>query len=103
VVADARRLRRLDEEPRVRRGALEPAAEGNVRGTERPRGARDPHQHRSRPRLSRVPTDERPEGVVALSRWRAVLARSRNPRKRVDLLLADPQAAAIVPRIPVEE
>ncbi len=50
-----------------------------------------------------MPTDERPEGVVALSRWRAVLARSRNPRKRVDLLLADPQAAAIVPRIPVEE
>jgi hypothetical protein len=50
-----------------------------------------------------VPADERSDGVVALSRWRAVLARSRNPRKRVDLLLADPQAAAIVPRIPTEE
>jgi hypothetical protein len=50
-----------------------------------------------------VPAEERIEGVVALSRWRAVLARSRNTRKRVDLLLADPQAAAIVPRIPIEE
>jgi hypothetical protein len=50
-----------------------------------------------------VPADDRSEGVVALSRWRAVLARSRNPRKRVDMLMADPQAAAIVPRIPVEE
>jgi hypothetical protein len=32
-----------------------------------------------------------------------VLARSRNPRKRRDALLADPQAAALVPRIPIEE
>jgi hypothetical protein len=50
-----------------------------------------------------VSPDDRSEGVVALSRWRAVLARSRNPRKRVELLLADPEAAAIVPRIPIEE
>jgi hypothetical protein len=47
--------------------------------------------------------DEQPEGVVALSRWRAVLARSRNPRKRLDLVLSDPQAADLVPRIPVED
>ncbi len=47
--------------------------------------------------------DERSEGVIALSRWRAVLARSRNPRKRVDALLAEPHAPAIVPRIPVED
>lgn len=47
--------------------------------------------------------DERSEGVVALSRWRAVLARSRNPRKRLELVLGDPQAAALVPRIPVED
>jgi hypothetical protein len=50
-----------------------------------------------------VAADERSDGVVALSRWRAVLARSRNPRKRVDALLAEPNAAAIVPRIPVED
>jgi hypothetical protein len=48
-------------------------------------------------------TDDRPDGVVALSRWRAVLARSRNPRKRLDLLMDDPLAASLVPRIPVEE
>jgi hypothetical protein len=47
--------------------------------------------------------DERPEGVVALSRWRAVLARSRHPRKRLELVLADPQAVEIVPRIPIED
>jgi hypothetical protein len=47
--------------------------------------------------------DDRQEGVVALSRWRAVLARSRNPRKRLDMLLGDPQATALVPRIPVED
>ena len=47
--------------------------------------------------------EERPDGVVALSRWRAVLARSRNPRKRLELVLADAQAAALVPRIPVED
>jgi hypothetical protein len=47
--------------------------------------------------------EERSDGVVALSRWRAVLARSRNPRKRLELVMADPQAAALVPRIPAEE
>jgi len=47
--------------------------------------------------------DERSEGVVALSRWRAVLARSRNPRKRLEMVLADPQAAALVGGIPTEE
>lgn len=50
-----------------------------------------------------MPADERSDGVVALSRWRAVLARSRNPRKRIDALLGEPHAAAIVPRIPVED
>jgi hypothetical protein len=48
-------------------------------------------------------SEDRSEGVVALSRWRAVLARSRNPRKRLDLVMSDPQAASVVPRIPVEE
>ena len=48
-------------------------------------------------------TDDRSDGVVALSRWRAVLARSRNPRKRLDLVMADPLASSLVPRIPVEE
>lgn len=48
-------------------------------------------------------SDERTEAVVPLSRWRALLARSRNPRKRLELLLAEPQAAALVPRIPVED
>ena len=47
--------------------------------------------------------DERSEGVVALSRWRAVLARSRNPRKRLEMVLADPQASALVGGIPTEE
>jgi hypothetical protein len=47
--------------------------------------------------------DERPESVVALSRWRAVLARSRNPRKRLELVMGDPQAAELVPRLPVED
>lgn len=47
--------------------------------------------------------DERSESVVALSRWRAVLARSRNPRKRLELVLGDPQAAALVAQIPTEE
>lgn len=46
--------------------------------------------------------EERPE-VVPLSRWRALLARSRHPRKRLEGLLADPQAAELVPRIPVED
>jgi hypothetical protein len=48
-------------------------------------------------------SDERSEAVVPLSRWLALLARSRNPRKRLELLLAEPQAAALVPRIPVED
>ena len=47
--------------------------------------------------------DERPHGLVTLSRWRAALARSRNPGKRLEVLLADPQAAALVPRIPMED
>ena len=47
--------------------------------------------------------DDRTEAVVALSHWRAVLARSRNPRKRLDLVLEDAQAADIVPAIPIEE
>ena len=47
--------------------------------------------------------EERSDGIVALSRWRAVLARSRNPRKRLELVMEDPQAAELVPRIPVED
>lgn len=43
------------------------------------------------------------DGVVALSRWRAVLARSRSPRKRLELLLAEPNAAAVVARVPIED
>jgi hypothetical protein len=50
-----------------------------------------------------VADEQRPEGVVPLSRWRALLARSRNPRKRLELLLADPHAGALVPHIPVED
>ncbi len=41
--------------------------------------------------------------VVALSRWRALVARSRQPRKRLEALLGDPAAASIVPRLGVEE
>lgn len=41
--------------------------------------------------------------VVALSRWRALVARSRQPRKRLEALLGDPAAAAIVPQLGVEE
>ena len=41
--------------------------------------------------------------LVALSRWRAMLARSRNPQRRLDLVVAHPHAAALVPRIPVED
>src|SRR6185436_13506767 len=47
LVADVRRFRRLDEESGVRRSTLESPAEGDVRGPERARGARDPHQHGS--------------------------------------------------------
>jgi len=48
-------------------------------------------------------TDDRSDGVVPLSRWRAVLARSRNPRKRLELVMADPLASSLVPQIPVED
>ncbi|MCW5891094.1 MAG: hypothetical protein KIT14_11160 [bacterium] len=41
--------------------------------------------------------------VVALSRWRALVARSRQPRKRLEALLGDASAAAIVPQLGVEE
>jgi hypothetical protein len=49
-------------------------------------------------------TDDRSSSdVVALSRWRALVARSRQPRKRLEALLGDPAAAAIVPQLDVEE
>jgi hypothetical protein len=48
-----------------------------------------------------VTVDPRP--VVPLSRWRALLARSRSPGTRLDALLSDPGAAALVPRLPVQD
>ena len=41
--------------------------------------------------------------VVILNRWRAVVARARNPRKRLEIVLNDPGAAMLVPQIPAEE
>lgn len=44
-----------------------------------------------------------PRDVVPLSRWRALLARSRGARKRVDAILADPGAPLAVRRLPAED
>jgi hypothetical protein len=43
------------------------------------------------------------DASVPLSRWRALLARSRSPATRVEALLLEPAAAAIVPRLPVQD
>lgn len=42
------------------------------------------------------------EGVIPLSRWRAALARARRTRK-ADALLEEPDAAQLVPHLPVQE
>lgn len=41
--------------------------------------------------------------VVTANRWQAVVARARHPRRRLEVLLADPAAAMIVPQMPAEE
>lgn len=41
--------------------------------------------------------------VISLNRWRAMLARARQPRRRLELVLSDPAAPALVPQIPEEE
>lgn len=46
---------------------------------------------------------EPPENVVALSRWRALLARTSSARRRVELVLSDPRARELVPAIPAED
>ncbi len=40
--------------------------------------------------------------VIPLSRWRAALARARRGRK-ADAIISEPDAAALVPRLPVQE
>src|ERR1700761_6650565 len=42
------------------------------------------------------------EGVIPLSRWRAALARARRGRK-ADAILSEPDAAQLVPRLPVQD
>src|SRR3954465_15823987 len=42
------------------------------------------------------------EGVIPLSRWRAALARARRGRK-ADAIIAEPDAAELVPRLPVQD
>ena len=42
------------------------------------------------------------EAVIPLSRWRAALARARKGR-RADALLAEPDAAQLVPQVPVQD
>jgi hypothetical protein len=42
------------------------------------------------------------EGVIPLSRWRAALARARRGRK-ADAILDEPDAAQLVPRLPVQD
>ena len=42
------------------------------------------------------------EGVIPLSRWRAALARARRGR-RADAIISEPDAAQLVPTLPVQE
>lgn len=42
------------------------------------------------------------EGVIPLSRWRAALARARRGRK-ADAIISEPDAAQLVPSLPVQE
>src|SRR5690349_4650161 len=42
------------------------------------------------------------DSIIPLSRWRAALARARRSR-RADALLSEPDAAQLVPRLPVQE
>lgn len=53
--------------------------------------------------MSDEPRGGVPSDVVPLSRWRALLARSRGARKRVEALLADPAAPLVVRRLPAED
>ncbi|HZS39822.1 MAG TPA: DUF6178 family protein [Polyangia bacterium] len=46
--------------------------------------------------------DEPKDAVIPLSRWRAALARARRGR-RADALLAEPNAEALIPKLPVQE
>src|SRR6188768_3080146 len=45
---------------------------------------------------------EKRDEVIPLSRWRAALARARRGR-RVDALLLQPDAAQLIPQIPVQD
>jgi hypothetical protein len=47
-----------------------------------------------------APTDD--ESVIPLSRWRAALARARRGRK-ADAIISEPDAARLVPTLPVQE
>jgi uncharacterized protein DUF6178 len=47
--------------------------------------------------------DHRSDGLVHSTRWRAMLARSQDPRSRLDLVAAHPHAAVLVPMIAVED
>ena len=42
------------------------------------------------------------DDVIPLSRWRAALARARRGRK-ADAIISEPDAAQLVPRLPVQE
>src|SRR5205823_1353435 len=54
-------------------------------------------------RPNRMTVGDRSHGLVPSTRWRAMLARSRDPRRRLDLVVDHPHAAALVPLIPVED
>jgi hypothetical protein len=43
-----------------------------------------------------------PDDIIPLSRWRAALARARRGRK-ADAIISEPDAAQLVPRLPVQE
>src|SRR2546421_6240360 len=43
-----------------------------------------------------------PDDIIQLSRWRAALARARRGRK-ADAIISEPDAARLVPTLPVQE
>src|ERR1700761_9512699 len=45
---------------------------------------------------------ESDESIIPLSRWRAALARARRGHK-ADAILSEPDAAQLVPRLPVQD
>ena len=49
-----------------------------------------------------MPDDNRDEGIIPLSRFRAALARARRTR-RADAILSEPGAEQLVPQLPVQE